>query len=101
MKDGKKLYEEYFADWFQFIRQLKTEGLPARPEYDWKSVKPMQVCVPQDTSSIQKSIGMGGACKACNLFVTLVHVQVMVKSHCSFFIVKVDFGVDGFVWEKR
>ena len=68
VKDGKTPYEEYFADWFRFIQQLKTEGLPARPEYGWKAVKPMQVCVPQDTSSIQKAIGMGGACKACNLF---------------------------------
>ena len=68
VKDGKLPYEMYFSDWFKFIQKLKTEGLPARPEKGWKVVKPVRACVPQDTSSIQKAIGMGGACKACNLF---------------------------------
>ena len=100
-KDGKTPYEEYFADWFRFIQQLKTEGLPARPEYGWKAVKPMQVCVPQDTSSIQKPLVWVEPARRATFFVTLVHVQVMVRNRCSFFIVKVDFGVDGFVWEKK
>ena len=68
VKDGKLPYELYFKGWFQFIQQLKTKGLPARPEKGWKAVQPVQVSVPQDTSSIQKAIGMGGACKACDLF---------------------------------
>ena len=52
VKDGKLPYELYFKDWFQFIQQLKTKGLPARPEKGWKAVQPVQVSVPQDTSSI-------------------------------------------------
>ena len=44
---------------FKFIHKLKTEGLPARPEKGWKVVKPVRKCIPQDTSSIPKAIGMG------------------------------------------
>ena len=68
VKDGKELYELYFSDWFQFIQKLKKFGLPARPDLGWKVVQPVQVCLSQDTSSIQKAIGMGGACEACDLF---------------------------------
>ena len=68
VKDGKEPYELYFRDWFQFVQKLKKYGLPARPDRGWKIVQPVQVCLPQDTSSIQKAIGMGGACKACDLF---------------------------------
>ena len=66
-KDGKKPYREFFKKWFLFINKIKKEGLPYRDEKN-PALKPFLVRIPQDVSSIQKSINMGGACKACDLF---------------------------------
>ena len=53
--------------WFQFINKIKKEGLPYRDEAN-PALKPFLVRIPQDVSSIQKSLNMGRACKACDLF---------------------------------
>ena len=65
--DGKQPYRLFFKDWFMFINKIKKEGLPYRDEHN-PALKPFLVRIPQDTSSIQKSLNMGGACKACDLF---------------------------------
>ena len=46
VKDDKEPYELYLKDWFKFIQQLKTEGLPAQPEHELKAIKPVQVSIP-------------------------------------------------------
>ena len=66
-KDGKKAYKHFFKPWFDFIYKLKREGLPYRDSNN-PEMKPFKIRLPQDASSIQKSLGMGGACKACDLF---------------------------------
>lgn len=66
-KDKKKTYRHFFNNWFDFINKIKLEGLPYRNERN-KAIKPIKVRIPQDTSSLQKALNLGGACKACNMF---------------------------------
>ena len=66
-KHGKLPYRHFFKEWFSFVNKIKKEGLPYRDAAN-PAIKPVQVTVPQDVSSIQKSLNMGGACKACDLF---------------------------------
>ena len=66
-RDGKEAYRNFFKDWFAFIYRIKKHGLPYRDERN-PALKPFLVRIPQDVSSIQKSLNMGGACKACDLF---------------------------------
>ena len=66
-KDGKQSYRHFFKEWFEFINKIKAEGLPYRDEAN-PAIKPVLIRIPQDTSSIQKALNMGGACKACDLF---------------------------------
>ena len=66
-RDGKKTYRYFFRNWFMFIDKIKREGLPYRDENN-PAIKPVITSIPQDTSSLQKSLNMGGACKACDLF---------------------------------
>ena len=49
------------------IKKIKEEGLPYRDQNN-PAIKPILARIPQDASSIQKALGIGGACKACNLF---------------------------------
>ena len=66
-RDGKEPYRDLFKDWFAFIYKIKKDGLPFRNERN-PALKPFKVRIPQDVSSIQKSLNMGGACKACDMF---------------------------------
>ena len=66
-KDRKTPYQNFFSDWFSFINKIKTEGLPYRDPQN-PAIKPIKVRIPQDVSSIQKSLSLGGACKACDIF---------------------------------
>ena len=65
--DGKQPYRLFFRDWFKFINKIKNEGLPYRDDRS-PALKPFLIRIPQDTSSIQKSLNMGGPCKSCDLF---------------------------------
>ena len=66
-RDGKKPHRYFFKEWFDFINKIKKEGLPYRDAKN-PAIKPILTRIPQDLSSIQKSVNMGGACKACDLF---------------------------------
>ena len=66
-RDGKEPYKQFLGDWFKFIQTIKKEGLPYRDENN-PAIKPILARLPQDASSIQKGLNMGGACKACDLF---------------------------------
>ena len=66
-RDGKMPYRHFFKSWFEFINEVKKNGLPYRDDNN-PAIKPILTRVPQDVSSIQKSLNMGGACKACDMF---------------------------------
>ena len=66
-RDRKEPYCHFFKDWFKFINRIKSEGLPYQEEQN-PALKPFLVQIPQDVSSIQKSLNLGGACKLCDMF---------------------------------
>ena len=66
-KDGKLPYRHFFKEWFSFINELKKNSLTYQDNKN-PAIKPMKQSVPQDISSIQKLLKMGGDCKYCDLF---------------------------------
>ena len=64
--ETKAIYQEAFADFFNFVGLLDKEGWPAS-EYS-PSLKPFEVTVPQDLCSAWKSLGVGGAAKVLHFF---------------------------------
>ena len=65
-KDRKALYR-HLKNWFKFINKIKKECLPYHNKNN-KAIKPILTRIPQDISSIQKALNLGGACNSADLF---------------------------------
>ena len=65
-KESRKLITVYFRDFFLFANRLSNEGLPARGNEP--ALLPMDVMQTADMSFQQKTIGLGGGCKAKAFF---------------------------------
>ena len=93
-RDGKTLYQKFFKEWFAFINKIKHKGIPY-PDENNPKLMPFKVRIPQDCSSIQKSLNMGGACKSCDLF---FHFCARTSYGASLYLMK---WREGHLWCKR
>jgi hypothetical protein len=74
-QDSKNTYNEDFPDMFVFAEQLRTVGIPESRH--GPALKPFDVSFPQDMASFWKSLGLGGAAKVKEFFVTFALVVLL------------------------